>query len=284
MNDFPESWAELEKSPPKVARIGGVELRKGSRVRLRPRPGGDILDLALDGQVAIVEAIDQDDQGEFHLSVTLENDPGRHLGEERYLGHRFFFSTREVEPLGPVEAQHAAAASVLVAGIGNIFLGDDGFGVEVAMQMLRRPRRPGLDVVDFGIRGLDLVYALQRDYGAVVLVDIVQRGGPPGTLYLIEPHLEPDAGPVIMDTHGMDPVRVLRLARMMGRVPPRAWVVGCEPERVLDPEDQDEMCMELSAPIRAAIGPAIELIESILVEEAARAEPEPAIEGPEPGG
>ena len=79
--------------------VDGAEIRSGSRVRLRPRPGGDIMDIALAGQVAIVESVEQDYEGTIHLAVTLENDPGRDLGQERQIGHRFFFAPDEVEPL-----------------------------------------------------------------------------------------------------------------------------------------------------------------------------------------
>ncbi len=79
--------------------VGGVELAKGSRVLLWPRPGGDVMDIALRGKVAFVEAIEQDYEGEVHLAVTLEDDPGRDLGEANILGHRFFFSPEEIEPL-----------------------------------------------------------------------------------------------------------------------------------------------------------------------------------------
>ena len=79
--------------------VEGVELRKGSRVLLSPRPGGDIMDLALKGKVAFIEGIEQDYEDRIHLAVTLEDDPGRDLGEDRVLGHRFFFSPEEVIPL-----------------------------------------------------------------------------------------------------------------------------------------------------------------------------------------
>ena len=80
--------------------VGGVELEKGSRVMLWPRPGGDIMDLALAGKVAFIEAIEQDYEDRIYLAVTLEDDPGRDLGEDRStLGHRFFFSPEEVIPL-----------------------------------------------------------------------------------------------------------------------------------------------------------------------------------------
>ena len=79
--------------------VKGVELKKGSRVLLRPRPGGDIMDLALAGKVAFIEGIEQDYEDRIYLAVTMEDDPGRDLGEDRILGHRFFFSPEEVIPL-----------------------------------------------------------------------------------------------------------------------------------------------------------------------------------------
>ena len=87
--------------------VGGVELEKGSRVLLWPGAGGDIMDLALKGKVAFVEGIEQDYEGRVYIAVTLEDDPGRDLGEDRFLGHRFFFSSEEVAPLD-LEPPHEA--------------------------------------------------------------------------------------------------------------------------------------------------------------------------------
>jgi hydrogenase maturation protease len=154
---------------------------------------------------------------------------------------------------------------ILVAGIGNIFLGDDGFGVEVVRRLAGRELPEGVEVVDFGIRGLDLAYALQRDYELVVFVDATPRGQEPGTVYLIEPEIEDD-GEVSLDTHGMDPVKVIKLSRALGAGPTRTLVVGCEPQVVVSGEDYDDMLMELSEPVRAAVEEAVKLVES-LVEE-----------------
>jgi hydrogenase maturation protease len=154
---------------------------------------------------------------------------------------------------------------VLVAGIGNIFLGDDGFGVEVVRRLAGRELPEGVEVVDFGIRGLDLAYALQEEYELVVFVDATPRGQEPGTVYLIEPEIEED-GEVSLDTHGMDPVKVIKLSRALGTGPTRTLVVGCEPQVVVSGEDYDDMLMELSEPVRAAVGEAVRLVES-LVEE-----------------
>jgi hydrogenase maturation protease len=154
---------------------------------------------------------------------------------------------------------------ILVAGIGNIFLADDGFGVEVVKRLAERELPEGVEVVDFGIRGLDLAYALQDGYEAVIFVDATPRGEEPGTVYVIEAEIE-EEGEVALDTHGMDPVKVLRFARAMGAEPVRTLVVGCEPQLVLSGENYDDMLMELSEPVRAAVGEAAKLVESLVKE------------------
>ena len=154
---------------------------------------------------------------------------------------------------------------ILVAGVGNIFLGDDGFGVEVVRRLAGCELPEGVELVDFGIRGMDLVYALQDDYEVVVFVDATPRGEKPGTVYIIEPEIE-EEGEVVLDTHGMDPLKVLKLARALGAKPARILVVGCEPQVVLSGEDYDDMLMELSEPVGAAVEEAAKLVES-LVEE-----------------
>ena len=154
---------------------------------------------------------------------------------------------------------------VLIAGVGNIFLGDDGFGVEVVKRLAGCELPEGVEVKDFGIRGMDLAYALQDDYELVVLVDATPRGERPGTVYLIEPEIEDD-GEVSLDTHGMDPVKVIKLSRVLGARPTRTLVVGCEPQVIVTGEDYDDMLMELSEPVRAAVEEAAKLVRS-LVEE-----------------
>lgn len=155
-------------------------------------------------------------------------------------------------------------ASVLVAGIGNIFLGDDAFGVEVARVLLSRPPVDGVCVKDFGIRGFDLAYALLDPWDAVILVDAVPRGEAPGTLYTIEPNLE-DVGNLsspaaAMDPHGMDPVRVIHLAASMGTIVARLLLVGCQP---LDFGDELEGRMGLSAPVRTAVEEAGNMVQEL---------------------
>ena len=164
------------------------------------------------------------------------------------------------------------AKRVLIACIGNIFLGDDGFGVEVAQRLHSRKTKQypqGVEVVDFGIRGMDLAYTLLDDYDMLILVDAVPRGGPPGTLYLIEPKLPgadseqgPTAGKATPDAHSMDPVKVLAFARTLGARPIHTLLVGCEPTPLGD--DYIEMHMGLSDPVQAAVDEAVKMIDSLV--------------------
>jgi hydrogenase maturation protease len=158
---------------------------------------------------------------------------------------------------------------ILIAGVGNIFLGDDAFGVEVVRRLLPRPWPEGVRVVDFGIRGLDLTYALLDGHDAVILVDALPRGGPPGTLYVLEPEAGGAGGDLSPEAHALDPAKVLRLVEAMGGQVKRLLVVGCEPGT---PADVEEMCQGLSAPVAAAVDEAVALVES-LVAKLLRGEP-----------
>lgn len=265
-------WEELERPGPDTVLVDGVTLRARSRVRLRPRDGGDIMDLALAGRIAVIEGIDQDTDGNLALAVVVVDDPGRDLGERRQPGHRFFFAPDEVEPLGDDEGAEAADATrVLVAGIGNALLGDDGFGVALAGRLARRALPAGVDVVDFGIRGMDLAYAMQSErLEALVLLDAARRGEVPGTLTVLEPDLDGVAPHV--DAHGMDPVSVLALARELGgaRALPRTLVVCCEPGPI-PASEEDEIVIALSDAVQAALDPAVALVEELLQELAGQA-------------
>jgi hydrogenase maturation protease len=252
-------WEQLGQPGPDAIAVGGVELRCGSRVVLRPGRGADVFDLALAGRTAVVDSIEESLDGEVQLAITVEGDPGRDLGAERRPGHRFFFSPDEVEPL-PGEAP---PARVLIAGIGNVFLADDGFGVEVAHRLAERSWPPGIEVKDFGIRGLDLVYALGDGYDAAILIDALPRGEEPGTLSVIEPEVEP--GRIGLDAHGMDPAKVLALAAELGRTPARVLIVGCEPATRMDGSEQD-VVGELSAPVAAAVERAVGVVAGLAAE------------------
>jgi hydrogenase maturation protease len=151
---------------------------------------------------------------------------------------------------------------IMIAGIGNIFFGDDAFGVEVLQRMSPRSLPEGVRAVDFGIRGLDLAYALLEDHDAVILVDAVKRGGAPGTLYVLEIGHEciPDGVEAMVDPHTLDPWSVLKMVKSLGGSPKRIYLVGCEPQ----PMDPDDMAMELSEPVRSAAAEAVRTIESLV--------------------
>jgi len=152
------------------------------------------------------------------------------------------------------------APRILIAGVGNLFMGDDAFGCEVVRRLAQRSLPQGVRVVDFGIRSLDLTYALLDGYEAVILVDAAPRGRAPGTLYVIEPHMAQGQS-VMLDAHGMDVVKVLEAAAAMGGTIQRVLIVGCEPT----PRDADaDWEMSISAPVQAAVGEAIGLIESLV--------------------
>jgi hydrogenase maturation protease len=262
MSDPLQRWGELEGTGPESVEVGGVQVRAGSRVYLWPRAGADVLDLALAGRTAVVEGIDESLEGQIQVAVVLEDDPGRALGEARQIGHRFFFALDEITPAGDLE-RGPRPPSILVAGIGNVFLGDDGFGVAVAERLLRRELPAGVRVVDFGIRGIDLVHALQESPDAAILVDAVPGHEPPGTLSVIEPEL--GEGGAAIDPHGMDPAKVLHTARELGAAPGRTLVVGCEPLTRMSGDEVD-VVMELSEPVQAAVDRAVELVESLVRE------------------
>jgi hydrogenase maturation protease len=221
------------------------------------------MDIALKGQTATVECIEQDYEGKQHVCVVLDSDPGRDMGLLRQPGHRFFFNVNEVEPLssdGVPEIVTREEPTILVAGIGNIFLGDDGFGVEVVRRVALFDLPAGVRVADFGIRGFDLAYALLNGYETAILIDACPRGEAPGTLYVVEPDLkELDAAPQSMaDGHVMNPMVVLRMARAMNIEVKSVFIVGCEPETL----GGEEGAMGLSRPVEAAVDQAVKLVMS----------------------
>lgn len=266
MNEW--EWQLLEdKASVDCVVIAGQEVRSGDRVRLFPHKGGDVLDIALHGQVATIESIEQDYEGKRHICVVLDEDPGRDLGLLRQPGHRFFFDTSEVEPLPPDEEKRpnkAESHRILIAGIGNIFLGDDGFGVEVAQQLSRCDFPASVRVADFGIRGFDLAYALQDGYETTILIDAFPHGQPPGTVYVVEPDLNDPAASLgqhnFVEPHAMNPMNVLRMATAMNGPLKRVLLVGCEPATF----GGDPGHMGLSDPVQAAIPEAVKVIEELV--------------------
>ncbi len=158
--------------------------------------------------------------------------------------------------------------STLIAGIGNIFLSDDGFGVAVAQRLATVPLPDGVRVVDYGIRGMHLAHDLASGVGTAILVDASPRGEPPGTVYVIEPDLEPATAPgdglaadegelpasPLLDAHGMQPDVVLGMLHVLdGDRPDRILVVGCEPAST-------EYGMTLSEPVAAAVDEAVKVV------------------------
>jgi hydrogenase maturation protease len=159
--------------------------------------------------------------------------------------------------------------SVLVAGVGNVFVGDDAFGVEVARALLQGPALPHVTVRDFGTRGLDLAYTLAGGFDALLLIDTVQRGHRPGTLSVLELDFAPlgqagEAGPELLGSgHGIDPCKVLNLVRALGGTVPATRLLGCEP---LGFGSDEEPMLELSEPVREAVSRAVPLAVELALE------------------
>lgn len=148
---------------------------------------------------------------------------------------------------------------ILVAGIGNIFQGDDAFGCEVVKILAARALPKEVRLFDYGIRGLDLTYALLDNPDLAILIDATPQGEAPGTLFVLEPEADEDGAGEI-EAHGMNPVQVLRAARAMGANPGRILLVGCEPGD-LGGEDGR---MGLTPPVMAALNEAADMVEALI--------------------
>jgi hydrogenase maturation protease len=171
-------------------------------------------------------------------------------------------STPGEEPLDAEAPTRRPQPKTLVAGIGNIFLGDDGFGVEVVRRLEGVSMPEGVKVTDFGIRGIHLAYELMNEYDTLVLVDALPRGEAPGTITLFEPEIEIESEETrtpMMDAHGMDPATVLGMLADLGGKVDRIVIVGCEPATV---EEQ----MGLSAPVAAAVDEALAVVMRVVTE------------------
>jgi hydrogenase maturation protease len=155
---------------------------------------------------------------------------------------------------------------VLVAGIGNIFMGDDAFGCEVIRRLAGFQFPENVRIFDFGIRGFDLAYALMEGYDLTILVDAVPRGEPAGTVYTIEPDLRQldqlDQANLVVETHGMNPMKVLQLVNSMGGTFKKILLVGCEPESFGPEEGQ----MGLSPSVAASVDRAVQVTKDLISE------------------
>ncbi|MEO6858405.1 MAG: hydrogenase maturation protease [Solirubrobacteraceae bacterium] len=154
--------------------------------------------------------------------------------------------------------------SILIAGVGNAWLRDDGFGSEVARRLHERELPADVAVMDAGTGGLDLAYEVMRGYDALVIVDVSQQGGAPGTLYVMEPDEESVPGAIedgdVINPHGMDPQTVLRFLKAAGAWPGRVVVVACEPAEI------EEMGWGLSEPVRSAVDRAVDAVLETVAE------------------
>lgn len=165
---------------------------------------------------------------------------------------------------------------ILVAGAGNIFMGDDGFGVEVATRLAREPLPDGVHVEDFGIRGVHLAYTLLDGYDVLILVDAVARGDEPGTVYVIAPDLDAPTEVEVMDAHDLAPEAVLALLGRLGGHLDACYVVGCEPSGTEG--------MGLSEPVAAAVDTAVARVRALIEQEKGRGEHAEEADHLEPGG
>lgn len=149
---------------------------------------------------------------------------------------------------------------ILIAGIGNIFLGDDGFGVAVTRQMAEQKLPPEVTVKDFGIRGFDLACALIEPWDLIILVDAAARGAEPGSVYVME--IDPDSQPpdaIIQNAHGLHPAGAIQLARSLGEIKARLVLVACEPNDF----GGDDGRMGLSTVVESTVESAVRMVEQI---------------------
>ena len=153
---------------------------------------------------------------------------------------------------------------ILVAGIGNAWLADDGFGGAVAKRLQELELPPRVSVFDFGTGGLDLAYEVMRGYDALVLVDVSRQGGEPGTLYVMEAREEEVEAGIedgqVINPHAMDPQTVLRFVKTLGAWPGKVVVVACEPAEV------EEMGLGLSDDVARAVDGAVDLVAQTIDE------------------
>ncbi|MGH2891595.1 MAG: hydrogenase maturation protease [Sciscionella sp.] len=157
-----------------------------------------------------------------------------------------------------------ALESILIAGVGNAWLRDDGFGGAVARRLTELELPAGVSVMDAGTGGLDLAYEVMRGYDALVIIDVSSQGGAPGTLYVIEPDEQSVSGSIedgdAINPHGMDPQTVLRFVRSVGAWPGKVVVIACEPAEV------EQIGWGLSDDVAEALERAVQLVLEIVAE------------------
>jgi hydrogenase maturation protease len=165
-----------------------------------------------------------------------------------------------------LEIENTAALKILIAGIGNVLRGDDGFGPAVVLALEKEGGLPeGVRCVELGIGGVGLVHELMDGYDALIVIDATDRGGAPGALYLLEPTV-PDSGEIpdserhalATDMHQAIPSQSLIVARAAGVLPPLVRMVGCQPD------ETDDLSMELSPKLREAVPAAVRVIWDLL--------------------
>jgi hydrogenase maturation protease len=239
--------------PTERIRVGDRWITLGSRVRLRPRRRADAHDMFIDGRLATVEKIVTTVEGDTMLGVTLVEDPAAPL--HRWYGRFQYFDVAEVEV-----ADRAASAPfprVLVAGVGNLFLGDDGFGPEVARALQCEPLPDGVRVHDYGVGGIHLAYDVCDGVDVLVLVDTLNRDDTPGALFLLEVG-EDELPATCVDAHAMDPAAMLATVETLGGTRPRTLLVGCVPSTLQEG-------IGLSKPVAAAVVPAVAAVRELIV-------------------
>ena len=172
--------------------------------------------------------------------------------------------TPELNFLDPPAPNAERVRKILVAGIGNAWMGDDGFGSEVVKRLGDTELPRGVAVMDFGTGGLNLAYEVMRGYDALMILDISAQGGAPGTLYVIEADEDSVDGTIqdgdTLNPHGMDPKTMLRFVKSIGAWPGKVVVIACEPQVV------EEIGFKLSESVAGAIEPAVELVLSTIAE------------------
>ncbi|MBV8489646.1 MAG: hydrogenase maturation protease [Candidatus Eremiobacteraeota bacterium] len=246
-------------------------IERGDRVVIRKSRESGVLVTALDGRKAVVEGMEVDDLGRSLVAVVLDDDPAHQRGE-RHLAHRFLLSPEDVE-----RVVARSRPRILVGGIGNVYAGDDGFGVAVVRSLAARRLPASVHLVEFGVRGMDLVYALGDGYGAAILVDTASLHCKPGTVDILDA-LEGSYEPPPVQGHGLYPTHAIALARSLGPTPPIVLLVACQPDLQNVPPDGEantSLSAAVARSVKSAANAVLACIEGLLSDYFPNAE-EPA--------